>query len=53
MTAGFCPRCGKWFKSLEIHAGMHRDEDIEYETIRRIQEQQKEMRDSLKRRKQS
>jgi hypothetical protein len=19
MTAGFCPQCGRWFKSLEIH----------------------------------
>ena len=53
MTEGLCPQCGKWFNNLEIHLGKHRVADQEAETMRRIQEDQKEMRDLLKKKRQS
>jgi hypothetical protein len=49
MTEGLCPHCGKWFESLEIHLGKHRSSDLEAETMRRTQEQQKVLRDSKRR----
>jgi len=52
MTEGLCPRCGKWFRSLEIHLGKCRGNDPEVETMREIEEQQKagvdRLRDFLK-----
>jgi len=52
MTEGLCPHCGKWFRSLEIHLGKCRGNDLEVETMRKIEEQQKagvdRLRDFLK-----
>ncbi len=39
MTKGPCPHCGKRFTSLEIHLGKLRKNDIQAETMRRVQEQ--------------
>jgi hypothetical protein len=49
MTEGLCPHCGEWFKSIEKHLGKLRKDDDEVETMRRMQEQQKELRDLLRR----
>ena len=38
MTQGFNPRTGKWQVSIEISAGKRRVNDLESETMRRIQE---------------
>jgi len=51
MTEGQCPHCGKYFKSLEKHLGAHRKDSLEAETMRRIQEQNKDRNDFLKRNK--
>jgi hypothetical protein len=48
MTEGLCPHCGEWFRSLEIHLGKCRRNDPAVETMRRIQEQQKEGQDKLR-----
>lgn len=51
MTEGLCPHCGEWFRSLEKHLGKHRKNDSEVETMRRMQEQQKDLQDLLKHKK--
>lgn len=41
MTKGFNPRTGKWQESIEKSAGQRRKNDLESETMRRIEETQK------------